>query len=128
MSFLPYSTSFDSFGDFAGFFPEGDPALDEYVDGGTEVSFADVINTWLWLDVGVARCFGEFEIFLKVLVYLVDRYHSSGAGRLVVYNDGSGEKKYRVTSLFGDNPKARSGEVHVIFDKDNFCAAAFVNK
>jgi hypothetical protein len=84
-------------------------------------SLADYIDYWLW-DRGAADCYGDFEIFLKVIPLVVDEWYRNPAilhfGGSKIPEQSSFER--RATSAFGGND-----EQSAIFDRDNFTAAWF---
>ncbi|SMD14661.1 hypothetical protein [Kibdelosporangium aridum] len=118
--FRPYDLALDSWRDVVTYYQPGDPIYYQYEDGG-ETCLANLINEWLWWGNGWARCFGEFEIFLKVVTFLVDEYYREGVDAIALYRfSGHPRRKGRVTSVFGDE-----AHMHTIFDRDNFNAAVF---
>lgn len=129
-TYLPFDGVFNSFGDYAGFYPEDSGMHAELKFEKGETSVADVINEWLWWDRGIARCFASFEIFLKVVTYLIDDYYRQGAGTIAVYSGGAHRElvKYRVTSVFGyQSADLNEHYLHPIFDRDNFQGALWEN-
>lgn len=84
-------------------------------------SLADHIDYWLWSGHGVVKCFGSFEIFLKVIPLIVDEWYRHPG---ILHFCGSEDPppfERHATSAFG-----HGDELHAIFDRDHFTAAVFI--
>lgn len=96
---------------------------EEYTyDEGENASLADYIHTWLWNGHAAMNCFGDFEIFLKVIPLIVDEWYRDPA---ILDFAGCSERNIppivrRAMSAFGSG-----NDLHAIFDRDNFTAAVF---
>lgn len=95
-------------------------AVRSHYNAGSDASLAEYIHDWLWGDRGTFDCYGDFEIFLKVIPLIVDEWHRDPT--ILNFAGDSEHEPFerRVTSAFGDDDK-----FHDIFDRDNFTAAFF---
>jgi hypothetical protein len=92
---------------------------DQYVPD--TYSLADYIHQWLWSGHGVDNCFGDFEIFLKVIPLIVDEWYRDPRILYFDVGDERGVIERRAATVFGDDTNL----LHDIFDRDNFTAAAY---
>lgn len=91
-------------------------------------ALADYIQAWLWAahccSNGAKDSFGDFEIFLKTVALIVDRWHLDPT---ILDFGGDGKRspfQRRAASAFGDD--GPTDAPHAIFDRDNFTTATFV--
>jgi hypothetical protein len=130
---VPFDNAIESFRKYVTFYREDDARWAdvpfEDSDEGSDICLADLISEWLIdEDDAAIHCFGDFEVFLKVVAYLIDHFYQVGAGKgVVIIRDDPDEgddalKRYRVTSVFGYQPGGGPYS-HRIFDRDNFARA-----
>lgn len=121
-----YILAKSNWGDYVGFYPENDPYVKGFEDGG-ETTLAHIINEWLWYNGGYRRCFNRFDIFLKIIPFMINDYHRKGALPIAIFQSVSNDalKRFRVVSVLHDEGYATGGEYQLpaIFDPDNFQAA-----
>lgn len=87
----------------------------------SDSSLADHIDCWLWSGKGVIKCFGDFEVFLKVIPLIVDAWYKDPEILHFCGDSDTPPFERHATSTFGSGH-----ELHAIFDRDHFVAAAFI--